>query len=218
MNDVNLSSLDAQPDEYRRGAEPWVRRAIGHLMEAGHPLYASITKQSMHDLVENAGERTPPAHSADANAVSTPPETSSLAYREIDARVEWVVNIDEALSFDIGAFLATLSSAADGFADQIERGILSHISDITEVAGNVTSAQGRDLADAFLDAMEHMTFSFDEIGQPSLTVVMSPQQIQKMKDMKLTPEQKARHAEILHRKREEWNATQRRRELPGFGD
>jgi hypothetical protein len=212
--------ISAQPEEFRRGAHLWVDRATDALMLAGHPLYASVTRERLHGS-EDVGTADTGISDPNADGIK-PPEVSAssdpLRYRELSAQYEWLVDVNDVLSFNVGGFVAGLSAGADAFANQLEQGILTHISDLSEAAGNVVGVGGREFADALLDALESMEFSFNDDGEPNITLVMHPDQVAKLRNVEMTPEQKARHAAIIQRKREEWNATQRRRELPGLGD
>jgi hypothetical protein len=145
-------------------------------------------------------------------------EDDSLHHRELITAFEWNVELDDILAFDIDSYLVGISNVADAFAQQAEEGIIAHISDITEATGNVVSAKGRDLADAFLDSLDKMDFSFNEDGQPNITIVLHPDQLQRFRGLTLTEEQQARYDAIIAQRREEWDASQHRRELPGFGN
>lgn len=191
-------------------------------MVHGHPLYASITKEPIHDsdlpsAVSDAEEVEIPAADID-----TPQEGQATSgpdlYRELPSEYEWILDLNDVLDFDVGAYLALAAGAADAFAAQIEAGILAHISDIAEASGNVVSATGRDVVDAFLDSMETMDFSFNDAGEPNITIVIHPDQFKKLQGIAMTAEQQSRHDEIIAKRREEWNASQRRQELPGVGD
>jgi hypothetical protein len=153
-----------------------------------------------------------------ASEPANQPALDPTGYRELPAMHEFNVDINDVLSFNVGGYLATLFEASDSIANQIEAGILAHISDIATAAGNVISVKDRDIADAYLDTLEDMTFRFNDNGEPNVTLVMHPEQVKKLKGVEMTPEQKARYDAIVTRKREEWNASQRRRELPGLGN
>jgi hypothetical protein len=205
--------LRAQPHEFSRGAAAWATHAIRQLMMDGHPLYASVTHEPIYDDSDvdrgaQSGETVPAVRQND----------DPLGYRELPAQIEWIITYDEVLAFDRDAVLAMLNDAANAFAGQIEAGMLAHISDITEATGNVVSVSGRDFAEAVLDSLERMEFSFDADGEPNLTFVMHPDQARRLQGAEFTPEQQARHDAIIARKREEWNASQRRRELPGISN
>lgn len=88
------------------------------------------------------------------------------------------------------------------------------MSDVSEEYGNVIEGGGRDFFDVFADALETIDLAFDEQGHPNLTIVMHPDQMDKLRDKEPTPEQEARLNAILERRREEWRASRRRRDLP----
>jgi hypothetical protein len=62
--------------------------------------------------------------------------------------------------------------------------------------------------------LEKMYIEFDEEGQPKLpSLVMHPNLYEKVKEIKPTKEQEKTRAEIIERKRSEYNAQKRTRRL-----
>ncbi|RBY85959.1 hypothetical protein [Blastococcus sp. TF02A-26] len=85
---------------------------------------------------------------------------------------------------------------------------------MTEEHGNTIDAGGRDFFDVVAETLETIEMTFDDEGRPNLTIVMHPDQAEKLRDKQPTPEQEARLDAILERRKEEWLASRRRRDLP----
>jgi hypothetical protein len=144
---------------------------------------------------------------------SLPQEASSL-YRPTIISHEWTVSIEEVVAFKVDKFLADLYALADKTGGPMVRAFLELVSDVSEEHGNVIDGAGRDFFEVFAGSLETIDMTFDDAGRPNLTFVMHPDQMDKLKDKKPTPEQETRLNAILERRREEWRASRRRRDLP----
>lgn len=124
------------------------------------------------------------------------------------------MSIEDVAEFNVERFLADLHAFADHMGEQMVRGIIDLILDVSDEYGNTIDGQDRDFFDVFADALETIDTTFDDKGRPNLTIVMHPDQVEGLRGKKPTPEQEARINAILNRKREEWHASRRRRDLP----
>ena len=104
-------------------------------------------------------------------------------------------------------------------ADQVSY-MLSQIDQAVREAGNVTDAKGRPFGkDTFLEALSKVEVSFDSItgapNAPSLLIDPSKQEEfqRALAKMESDPDFHQRYAEIMKRKREEWDARESRRVL-----
>lgn len=190
------------PREYDIGGARWFSDASREMARALHPLLAQVTRE---ELAEGPSPQT--------EGAALPAEASSL-YRPMAVQHVWTVSIEDVADFNVDQFLTDLHALADSMGGQVVRGMLEHISAVTEEYGNTIDATGRDFADAFADSLETMDISFDEEARPKLTIVMHPDQAEKLRENPPTPEQEARIDAILSRRREEWFASRRRRDLP----
>lgn len=136
---------------------------------------------------------------------------SSPLYRGIRLQYEWTTSVDEILSYDTDSLLSSIAEAADEMGGQLVRAMVEHISSICEQTGNVVDAGGRSFYDAIIDVCENMELAFDEEGNLRQQVLLHPDNQPKEPP---TAEQEARLKAVIDRKREEWNAARRRRELP----
>ena len=190
------------PREYEIGGVRWLSDASREMARALHPLLAQVTRE---ELAEG-----PPPWNEDA---AIPAEASSL-YRPMAVQHVWTVSIEDVADFNVDQFLTDLHGLADSMGGQMVRGMLDHISAVSEEYGNTVDATGRDFVDAFAESLETMDLSFDKDGRPKLTIIMHPGTVEKLRENPPTPEQEARIDAILSRRREEWLASRRRRDLP----
>lgn len=190
------------PREYDIGGVRWFSDASRELARALHPLLAQVTREEL-------AEGPPPQ----TEGAPLPEEASSL-YRPMAIRHEWTVSIEDVAAFNRDQFLADLYALADSMGGQMVRGMLEHISAVTEEHGNTIDAGGRDFFDVVAETLETIEMTFDDEGRPNLTIVMHPDQAEKLRDKQPTPEQEARLDAILERRKEEWLASRRRRDLP----
>ncbi|CAL8900627.1 hypothetical protein [Kocuria varians] len=190
------------PREYEIGGVRWLSDASREMARALHPLLAQVTRE---ELAEG-----PPPRIEDA---AVPAEVSSL-YRPMVVQHVWTVSIEDVTEFNVDQFLTDLHGLADSMGGQMVRGMLDHISAVSEEYGNTVDATGQDFVDAFAESLETMDLSFDKDGRPNLTIVMHPGTLEKLRENPPTSEQEARIDAILSRRREEWLASRRRRDLP----
>jgi hypothetical protein len=191
------------PREYDIGAVRWFSAAARELSRALHPLLAQIPRVELAE-----GPAAPPADHA-----PLPSEASPL-YRPMVISHEWTVSIEDVVGFKVEQFLADLDAMADDTGGQMVRGFLELVSDVSDQYGNTIDGEGRDFFDVYADALETIDMTFDDEGRHNLTLVMHPDQVNKLRDKQPTPEQEARINAVLERRREEWRASRRRRELP----
>lgn len=192
-----------RPVEYERGGVRWFNSAMYKLSVAIHPILAQLGSAQTRELPQPPDETT-----------VLPPEASPL-YKTMTLSHEWVASVEDVVNFRTDQFLAELYAAADDIGGQMLKGMFDHLSTVLEGTGNSIDAAGRDFFDVFIETLEKIDVPFDEEGKVQLTIVMHPDQLTKMRERHLTPEQEVKINEILSRRREEWIASRRRRELPG---
>ncbi|GGN07647.1 hypothetical protein GCM10009721_39160 [Terrabacter tumescens] len=189
------------PREYEIGGVRWFNQTVQELQRALHPLLAQIPRAELADGPPRIEEGEPP-----------PPEASRL-YRPMKTSHVWTVSVEDVVEFKLDQFLADTYAVAEGTGAQMVKGFFELISQVSEDHGNVIQATDRDFFDVYADAMEKIELEFDAEGNPTTTIFMHPDLLEKLKDKKPTPEQEARLNAILERRREEWRAARRRRDL-----
>jgi hypothetical protein len=190
------------PREYEIGGVRWFSDAVRELERALHPLLAQIPRVELADMPRAPAEGEP-----------LPAEASPL-YRPMVTKHEWTVHVEDVVNFDVEQFLADLVDMAQDVGSQMVKMVIEHISEVSEKVGNVVSAEGRDFFDVYAESLETIEMTFDENGDHNLTMLANPETYDRVKDKTPTPEQEARINAIIDRKREEWRAARRRRELP----
>jgi hypothetical protein len=189
-------------EEYEHGAAAWTSRVVDELAGLIHPLIASIQRVKVDDVPGSE-----PDDIADAGL-------KSPLYRGVAIKHEWTATLDETLEHDVESFLVHLYELADSFGSQMTQGLLELVSDTATDFGNVVDGEGQDFFDTLIEATEGLEFTFDEYGHHNTQLVMHPDTAEKLRGRTPTAEQQARLDEIMQRKREEWNAARRRRDLP----
>lgn len=190
------------PREYEIGGVRWFSNAAREMSRALHPLLAQIPRVELAEGPEPLSDGAP-----------LPNEASSL-YRPMVVSHVWTVSIEDVAEFKVDQFLTDLHALADDMGGQMVRGFLELVSDVSDEYGNTINASGRDFFDVFADTLETIDMTFDDEGRPNLTIVMHPEQAEKQRDKQPTAEQESRVNAILDRRREEWRASRRRRDLP----
>lgn len=195
--------VSAQPREVEQGGQAWMSAAIAELARLLHPVLGLARQEIVSDVPRPADKDQDPDD-----------DHASPLHRVIRAEHRLVVSIDEALAFDVESFLATLYEIADAYGSQLVSGMLQHISEVSEAAGQTVDARGKSIWDAILEAAESVEWSFDENGNHKMSTVVGPEMYQKMLEDPPSDEQKRKMSELIARKRREWDASQRRRDLP----
>jgi hypothetical protein len=128
---------------------------------------------------------------------------------------ESLVSMDSFRNTEIGNYTQFLydlaTSSIQAFAPEFFKGL----GEVTGAVGTSLDAEGRPFSfDMLNDMLEKLHIEFDEEGEPILpTLVMHPMMAERIKNMKPTPKQEKRHAEIIKRKRAEYYAKKRTRRL-----
>ena len=108
--------------------------------------------------------------------------------------------------------LSALDGAGAMEEETLSGALIDSIVRVTELTGNRVDAGGQPLSwDHVIDAVETMDVSFDENGKTSLTLLMAPGLEGRLGAP--SPDQQARHDQVLARKREEWRARRGERRL-----
>jgi hypothetical protein len=127
---------------------------------------------------------------------------------------------DEMKSLDVKGLLDKLNGLAEQMAEAQARMMLAKVSESAKEVGNTVSTGGEELTPEHLfEMMATVEWSFDpETEEPTgMSFVMHPDTAAKIiplvKEWEQQPEFKARHEQLVERKREEWRARENRRKL-----
>lgn len=189
------------PREFEAGGAEWLSETARALAREIHPFLAQIPTSPMQDVPEVKVAEGPPA------------EASSL-FRSATVSHEWVANLEDTVSFDRDSFWSSLYALADAIGGQMSRGLLAFISEVATEHDMTVAADGRNFYDAFVEALERVEMNFDEHGEPDMMLVVHPDLAQRLRQRPPTADEQARIDAVIARRREEWHAARRRRELP----
>lgn len=193
--------LWAACDELAAGAHLWVDRIVKQWAIELHPVLGLLGK-------ETVGELPSPEDLAGEDA-----ELASSLYRSMRVRVGVSLDVAEVLNFDVQATQERLYDMANQRGGQLTRGILEHISDVSEEYGQVVDGVGREFGDVYIDAVEKIELAFDDEGNPKPPTIVMGLNVAAGVESGLTPTQRVRLQQVLERKREEHRAAQRRPDL-----
>lgn len=212
----DIQAPSAVPREYNLAASKWLTRTYQELSRVLHPILGEVGRVALQDLPEPEDDSSKPLDApSEPQAASSPDsDRSSLLYRGIRLQSEWVTSIDEVLNFDVDNFLSNVNGMADEMGGQLEKAIFEHISTICKSTGNQVDANGRDFYDTVIATAESMELSFDADGNLLTKIWTDEEQFNGLTDKPPTAEQVARLNAVIERKREDWDAARRRRQLP----
>ncbi|KAA2262854.1 hypothetical protein F0L68_11545 [Solihabitans fulvus] len=199
-NDLTVA---ATPHEYRIALAWWADAATDHLMMALDPLYAQTPREPMESI---------PAPMTGTSS------KNEAAVSSVELEVITNVSVPAMINGDLDDLHAAIAETAQQMIEQTMRQYFAVLADATSQAGNTVDA-GDDIVEAYLMVLAKMDIAFDEDGRPDLALYVSPENANRVEAQlaAITPAQSRRFTEILMRKREEFNASRRRRRLPRHG-
>lgn len=129
---------------------------------------------------------------------------------------EGLLKWDSVRNGRIDDYVCFLYDMSESQRKSLARSFFRNITEISDATGRTVDAKGQPLsADMILDLLEKVEFGFDEKGNPLYpTLVLPPAAIEKLKQLKLTPEQERRWKQMIEMKRAQFNAGKRTRRLP----
>lgn len=132
-----------------------------------------------------------------------------------EMRLSFTINDSVAKNTNIEEYISIVYDIAKQSAEHIIPQMFSLINEVCEKSGQVINAGGQVFNyDLLLDLLEKMDISFDESGEPiKPTLVMHPDLLQSIKDIKPTPKQEEREKAIWERKKADFLAKKRSRRL-----
>jgi hypothetical protein len=116
--------------------------------------------------------------------------------------------------------LSSIDEAAEAYSEQFGRHFYEQLSRVTEATGNVVNAADKPFFESLYEMYEKVDLQFDEEGRITQELHMNPADAEKWEKgmAELTPEQQAKLAALVERKREEFIARRRSRRLPRRGN
>jgi hypothetical protein len=196
---VNRPPLCHLPlDEYERATREFFSQAVDAVARAGNPILGQVQREQVEVLA-------PSVNTMDSGEIVRLEPLLSSAFVSF--------SVSNAIRGDFSNAIVAIAETAEQFVASVIPSVFGHISDICDATGNVISGKDRPIEDVILEALETISISFDEDGNPSLpSLVVSPDAYAKMGN---PPEgHEARTNELIARRRNEWLARRRTRRLP----
>jgi hypothetical protein len=120
----------------------------------------------------------------------------------------------------LAEIMRRIDGVAQKLADELAKNIYGVASEAAQEVGNVVKAHGKITGEAILEVLEKIEIPFDDEGNPELpSIHIHPDMTETLKEALLSlrenPDLRARHEELLRRKKEIWRAREARRKLVG---
>jgi hypothetical protein len=133
----------------------------------------------------------------------------------VETRCEVPLKRETIRNTDVEKHTEILHELARSSISAITPQFFQGISELANIVGNSMDAHGAPFSfDQLLDLMERMDFRFDDQNEPIMpTLFLGPELHEKIKNLKLKPEQEQRLKDILERKKAEHDANKRTRRL-----
>jgi len=152
-------------------------------------------------------------------------EGSSHSYNTVDGEerstdyqefmIEFELSAADFMNMELGDVIRLVMQQAREFGSQQSRYHYARLDQIIEEVGNKVT--GPLTLDKFFEAIEQLFIPFDDSGNPQWpTLVINPNTAPRVRELAQameTDEAKARLAEVIERKREQWDEEQSRRKL-----
>jgi hypothetical protein len=141
--------------------------------------------------------------------------SESLEIPAKDTKIEIAFDRMEAIEGKRELLLATIDELASKLVSSLMSYMFQSISNVCESTGNKIKAKGGISYEHILEMIEKVDVEIDETGQPTTTIVMSPEMAKEFQKLgPPTPEMEERAKQITEKKRKEYNARKRSRKLP----
>jgi hypothetical protein len=129
-------------------------------------------------------------------------------------RLEW----EDIAHSRVDALIATIDEAAGVQHETLTKALFGHLDTLTAATGNQVDAAGKSIFEALYEMFEKVELSFEEDGSISEGFVMVAHPATAEKIMRaqaeFTPAQRKQLDDLIDRKRQEFFARRRRRQLP----
>jgi hypothetical protein len=138
-----------------------------------------------------------------------------LDQRMLPVRSTASLHIDTVRNSDFEDYTCHLDELAQSQIKAVASQFFKGLTEITDATGMTVNGKGKPFSyDMYVDLLDKLGVDFDDKGEPIFpTLVVPPQLLDRLKNLKPTPEQLKRRNEIIERKRAEFNAKKRFRRL-----
>jgi hypothetical protein len=188
--------------EYTRAVVRFFHKSVSKLMEAKDEVFAMIPKAE-------PGEAIPITQ-------NTMPSGEIIQSAPIEMSAQFTFALEHIRSCDTDELAAQIDSIADQNLSVVMPRLFDLLSRTCGAAGTGTDAGGRPFSfELFLESLEKAEIQFDKEGAPEWPkLIVSPQLAEYIKRMPPpTVQQRKQLADLVERKRTEYNARRRNRNL-----
>lgn len=199
MQLVKMKQLFELP-EYDHAFAEFYHTAVCELMRQKDPLLSEIRA----DFAENI-----------PTVQNTMPSGEVVENKPFEIPMPFAMRFDDAISGRTEAVIEPINDAAENGLKTLMPQIFEQLSRISTAAGTTTDAKGQPLTTALiLQSLEDMEMDFDKNGKPIIGMFVGPETYEQMRNLlPLTLEEKQAFDDLFRRKKQEFDARQRRRKL-----
>jgi hypothetical protein len=188
--------------EYARAEVAFVGAAVGALSRSRGGIVSLISEQ--------------PTNRVGTTRVTTH-EGQTVEFEPIAVAAEMRLDWADIAQSKVEALLTTIDEAAGVHHETLTRAVLGHFDKITAATGNQVDAAGKSTFEALYEMFEKVELSFEEDGRISegFVMVAHPETAEKIMraEAEFTPAQRQQLEDLIDRKRKEFLARRRRRQL-----
>ena len=200
-----MDPLFALP-EYERAGREFFGDAVEALMQSKDAIFGMIRSERVDSLPRNR------VGLASDRVLETAPMTIESSF---------ALSKSATINGDLDDLLAALDTAAESGLASLMPQFFANLGDICDAAGQTVDASGRPFDhDLLLEALEGVEIAFNADGRPQMpTLVLHPDMADRLAALPpATPDQDRRFAEMMQRKKDEFFARRRSRQLPRSSD
>jgi hypothetical protein len=200
-SDQSVAARLFELPEYELAFVRFISKAMDELMIRKSPLLSRI--------------KTVPASSIPISR-NTMPSGEVVENNPIRMELPFPVDFADAVAGKLSAITASIDAAAEAGLNTVMPKFYDYMGRLCTAAGTATDANGEKLSHKLiLKSLENVNLDFDENGQPEMPMlVTSPAMLEAIKALPPPTEEETRAWNaMIERKREEFNARRRHRQL-----
>jgi hypothetical protein len=186
--------------EYDYAFQDFYRTAVYELMRRKDPLLSKM-----------------PAAYADhiPTVQNTMPSGEVVEIRLLEFAMRFATPFDDAISGRTEGVIEAINDAAENGLKTLMPQIFAQLGRLSSAAETAIDAKGQPLTTALiLQSLEKMEMDFDKDGSPIIGMVVGPEMYEQMRGLlPLTREEQQAFDDLFSRKKQEFDARQRRRKL-----
>jgi hypothetical protein len=203
--EVPIAAIPVSAPEYDIATHRWMTDRVHRRMREMDEVYASLQHESMSSVA--------------ATTVQFDDQGEDMIMRPFSLHAGVELSVLAMINGEFDELYSTVDTIAEQHVQQAMERFFQTMNAVTERTGNVVNATGEGWVDSWITSLERTDMTFDENGLPATqTIVHSDMYTQFRGQLAtMTPEQQARFAQVMTRKKAQFDASRRRRRLPRDG-